>query len=149
MTATFPFSAPPIHRLTTSIQNRVESPKATMERVTPRSPIIRTGLRPMRSESRPQKRTVVKVVKAKRDSYEVEKRSERKTRRGGRGVGAKMAGREVERKKESETYDEASIVPNLLRIVRNMQLLDETSDERENEGKSDRLRKRGRRQLKV
>jgi hypothetical protein len=95
MTATFPFSAPPIHRLTTSIQNRVESPKATMERVTPRRPMIRTGLRPMRSERRPQKRTVVKVVKAKRDSYEVEERSERKARRGRGGVGVKMVGREI------------------------------------------------------
>lgn len=31
---------------------------------------MRTGLRPIRSERRPQKRTVVKVVRAKRDSCE-------------------------------------------------------------------------------
>lgn len=64
--ATLPFRAPPRQRETMRAVKLCDMPNAATETETPVRPIIMTGLRPIRSDRRPQPRTVRKVVKAKR-----------------------------------------------------------------------------------
>lgn len=55
--------------LTTRVQKEVERPKQSIERPTPNKPIIRTGLRPMRSERRLHFNTVSDSEMKKSDSW--------------------------------------------------------------------------------
>lgn len=87
MTPLLPFSIPQIQRLigplyrnaqprtrmkltdlTTRVQKEVERPKQSIEMPTPNKPIMRTGLRPMRSERRLHFNTVNDSVIKKSDS---------------------------------------------------------------------------------
>jgi hypothetical protein len=62
-----PFRSPARALLTTNVQKVLERPKAIIEKNKPERPIKRTGLRPMRSESRLQWSTVRASVAKKMD----------------------------------------------------------------------------------
>lgn len=67
-TPMLPLRAPASARLTMMAKREWESPKEVMERASPRSPIIRTGLRPIRSERRPQWNMQIASVRKNKDS---------------------------------------------------------------------------------
>jgi len=67
-TPTFPFNAPASALLPITLNSEWERPKLVMERTSPSSPIVSTGLRPIRSESRPHCKTNMASVRKKSDS---------------------------------------------------------------------------------
>ena len=67
MTPILPLSAPPRNRPTSAIQKFREKPTIRREAIVPMQPMIRTGLRPSRSESPPQYMPVIDSAKAKAD----------------------------------------------------------------------------------
>lgn len=68
ITPIFPFNAPANALLMTIPMKECESPKLVIDNVSPSNPIKSTGLRPMRSESRPHCKTKQASVRKKRDS---------------------------------------------------------------------------------
>jgi hypothetical protein len=68
-TPTLPLSAPDNARLAMTVRKECDSPKLVMERATPNKPIIRTGLRPTRSDRRPHWSIKIASTRKKIDSY--------------------------------------------------------------------------------